>query len=68
MAGDPITTIKEELKDASVVLERLQQAIESSNQKLATAHYQDVTERLEKILSKIDSEFGWLAPTSIEEE
>lgn len=68
MAGDPITTLKEELKDASVVLERLQQAIESSNQRLATAHYKDVTERLEKIRSKIDSEFGWLAPSGTEEE
>ena len=67
MSGDPITSLKEELANASAVLESLRQAIESSNQSTAAAHYQDLTSKLEKIQRKLENEFRWLAPASEEE-
>ena len=67
MAGDPITDIKKEVSDVSIILDKLRQAIESSNQHVAASHFQEITSKLEKVRKRIENEFNWLAPHEEEE-
>ncbi len=62
MVTDPIDVLKRELADISVLLDRLQEAISSSKQEEAARKFKDIKEQLEKVKSKLEEEFKWVAP------
>ncbi len=64
---EPIDNIKEDIAQLQSSCDELIQAINSSNQVLATNKLQLIKQNLRKISLSLDKEFSWLIPQEPEQ-